>query len=69
MLVKKSETVKMLTKALNGKTLNGKPIQVTKIVSYLKGRYGYQVWFETKDQDPHESNTCMHISFDDIKKS
>ena len=68
MLVKKSETVKMLTKALNGKTLNGKPIQVTKIVSYLKGRYGYQVWFETKDQDPYESNTCMHVSFSDIVK-
>ena len=69
MLVQKAETVKKLTRALNSKRLNGKPIQVTKIVSYLKGRYGYQVWFQTKDQDPFESNTLMHISFDDIKKS
>ena len=61
------ETVKKLTQALNSKRLNGKPIQVTKIVSFRKSRYGYQVWFETKDQDPFESNTLMHISFDEME--
>lgn len=64
----KAETAAMLTKALNNKTLNSQPIEVVKIVSWRKGKYGYDVWFESKDQDPYESNTEVYVSFNELNK-